>query len=127
MQKEEEQDGVGAMKSDVDDMRAAGIEAEDLAIGHVRKPGERVPVVGLPVNERPCDAPPGETREDDGVLINVIVIVIGDKLVMTRGPIDGQRGDDQKGAREERPPRAGYKNVHGEDFERDWPDAKIIS
>jgi len=102
------------MESNVDQVRAARIQAKELAVGHVRNPREGMPVVGLTVNEGPFHASPREPGTDGGVVVNVSVVVVGYELVMARGPIDGERDEDEERAGKDTPPAtlAGRGRVH---------------
>jgi len=113
------------MEGDVDQVRATWIEAEELAIGHVGEPGKRMPVVGLPVYERPCESAPGEAGLDVLIFVNVVVVVIGHELVMARGPINSEGGGDEERTGQKRPEAAGL-SVHGKEFVKEWRNAKIF-
>lgn len=106
------------MKSDIDHVRAAGVQPEQLAVGHVREPGQRMPIIRVTVHERPFDARPGQSFPDHRILIDVTVVVVSHEIVMPRGPIDGQRGEDQEQAGPEGRPSAGSGNAHGTILER---------
>ena len=54
------QDGVGGMNQDACEMMAARVQAEQPAVGHVRQPGERMPVADIDFRERPFDTVPGQ-------------------------------------------------------------------
>jgi hypothetical protein len=114
LQEEEQEDGVGAVEGDVDHMRATGVQAEDLAVQHMGKPGERMPIIGLAVNEGPFHAGPSQALEDGGVVVDVVVVVIGDELVIMGGPIDGQRDGNEERTGEEVPSvgYAGWRRGH---------------
>jgi len=114
LQQEEEEDGVGAVEGDVDHVRTAGVQAENLAIQHVGNPREGVPVVGLAINKGPFHTSPGEAGADGGIVVNVCVVVVGDELVVARGPINGERDEDEERAGENVPSAAwaGGRRVH---------------
>ena len=65
-----------AWNKNIDEMMRAGIQAEQFAVRHVRKPGERMPVARVAGGERPLDARPGQAVLDDGIFGDVIVVVI---------------------------------------------------
>jgi uncharacterized protein YoaH (UPF0181 family) len=50
---EKQQNNRNRVQQQIDEMMAAGLEAEQLAIEHVRERGERVPVARMRVGERP--------------------------------------------------------------------------
>ena len=114
LQQQEQEGGVGAMEGDVDHMRATGVEAENLTVEHVRDPGERVPVIGLAVHKRPFYAGPSEAGANGGVVVNVVVVVVSHELEMARGPINGERGEDEERTGENLPSAAwaGGRRVH---------------
>ena len=49
----QQQNHVGGVKQDVDDVMCAGVETEQFAIQHVRQPGQRMPIAGVAAAERP--------------------------------------------------------------------------
>src|SRR6185295_6827511 len=76
-------------------------QSEELAIEHVRKPRERMPVSGFAVQlpKRPLDPLPRESRLDHGIQCHVNVIVVVNEFVPVHAPEyrDGrncQRRDD---------------------------------
>ena len=56
-------------------MMAGGIETVKLAIHHVRNPGERMPVAGMDMSERPHDSIPTEPVIYSRILEDVIAVV----------------------------------------------------
>jgi hypothetical protein len=78
--KKEQQDRAG-MEKDTRKMVAAGIEAEELKIQHVRERGKRMPVSRVGLSEGQADAIERKARGHDRTFINVILIVISDELV----------------------------------------------
>lgn len=68
------------MEQHVSQMMPAGIEPEQLAVQHVGKGGERVPMPDLGMGERP-DAPiEGQALRDLGIQIDGFRIVVIDEL-----------------------------------------------
>ena len=59
-QQDEQEHGVRGVKGDAHAVMPRRVETEELDVGHVREPGQRVPVVGVGGGERPRHAPRGE-------------------------------------------------------------------
>src|SRR5882724_2123936 len=81
--KKEQRRGQG-MNEDVGEMMAGWIEAVELRIHHVRNPGERMPVAGMDMAERPPDSIPTEPAIDPRVFEDVIAVVEIDEVVAER-------------------------------------------
>jgi len=84
-----EQEGVGCVQADAHEVVPAAPEPEELHVGHVGEPGERVPVGGVEGGERPCQAAPREALADDGIFCDVDGVVEEDEIVVG----DGGEGD----------------------------------
>ena len=95
-EQQEKQDRCNAMPEHVHQMLCARIQAEHLAIEHVRNRSERMPVLGMHVRERPRDSVPAEPRSHVRVVVNVKRIVIVDELMMKSLAEDRPRNRDQK-------------------------------
>ena len=80
-QKREKQRRVHRVKQDADEVVCAGIQAEELAVGHVRNPGERMPVAGVKGGERPAEVRPVQAVFDERIFGDVVGVVIVDKRV----------------------------------------------
>src|SRR4051812_22313113 len=74
---QEEENRGGGMKEDIGEMMAAWIQAIELAVQHVGKPREGVPIGRMDVRKRPPDSfsrqAPGDLRvpKDIGVVIQI--------------------------------------------------------
>src|SRR5205814_5901876 len=77
---------------------ARGVEAEELAIEHVRQPGQRVPVGRLQGGEGPGHRLRVQTRLDVGVAEDVLVVVVVHEAVAVNGGVHDQ-GDHGQGQR----------------------------
>ena len=77
----------------------AWLQPEDLAVQHVRQPGQRVPIVRM-VAERPLHTRPGHGRLYDQVPGDIIRVVQIDEVVPADGPEDrkGYRGQPEADA-----------------------------
>ena len=82
-------------------MVPAGIKAEELAIRHVRQPGQRVPIARITDVESPAAGFEGQPRVDVGIADDVLVVIIIDKIAMEGRPIQGQRKQQQREADEQ--------------------------
>src|SRR5262249_31611011 len=83
----EEQQCVGHMKTDVDEMVSPGLQAKELAIQHVGYPRQRVPVAGVVLGERPKESAAAEASFDVVVFGNVVEIVPIHEAVVANGQI----------------------------------------
>jgi hypothetical protein len=70
---------------------ARRIQPEQLNIEHVRKPGERVPVGGMPGLKRPGQPFPAQTALHLRIGGYVILIVVMEEVVQANRPEGGQR------------------------------------
>ncbi len=57
-------------------MVAGGVESEDLAIEHVREPGEGVPVASMKRGEGPTETVESESTPDKRVFRDVVRVVV---------------------------------------------------
>lgn len=79
------------MKENVDEVMPGWTQTEELAVGHVRDPGQRMPVVGVTGRfERPNDVRPGQAAFDVRVVQDVIGVVVVQKTVPKDREIDGK-------------------------------------
>ena len=72
--------------------------AEQLAVKHVRHRGERMPVVGMNVGERPNDILPIEPGLNPRILAYINAVVVIHELVPERLPKNRKRDCDQREA-----------------------------
>ena len=77
---------------------AAGVQVIDLAIQHVREPGQRVPVVGVERSDRPGGPRGGQAVSDMPVLGDVVFVVEVDELWVDRLAENGDHGQHQEAA-----------------------------
>ncbi len=86
---EEKRDRGPNVQEEIDKMRAARIDAEELAIEHVRNPRERLPTGEVSVSKSPDDS----SRREPAVEMRISYDVGGpieiDELVAKRRPEDG--------------------------------------
>ena len=77
-------------------MVRAWIHSKELAIDHVRNCRERMPVLGMNVGERPCDAAPRQSCAHVRIVEHVKRVVVINELVMERLAEHRPRQRDQK-------------------------------
>ena len=96
----------GAVKENIHKMMGAWIQAEQLAIEHVRDGRERMPVLRMNMGERPPDAAPGQACAHMHVVEHVKRIVVVNEL-MPKCLAENRPGErNQKNAdAEQRPAR----------------------
>ena len=97
-QNQEKQDRRRRVEQDIGQMMAAGAQSVKLAVQHMGNPGQRMPVGGMDVGERPDDPLERQSPGDFRVIIHVIVVVVIDKVVPQRLPENGKRDRRQKKA-----------------------------
>ncbi len=102
-QQMEKEHGAPGVKSEADQMVAAGVEREEGHVEHVREPRQRVPVGCVESGERPAQAFEAEAFAHHRVLVDVEAVVEGDEIVSPHLPEDGGRRRDQA-ERDEKPP-----------------------
>ena len=66
-QDEEEQHGIGGVQEQVDGVRTAWLEAEALAVQHVRHPGDRMPIGAIARLKAPDQPAPAQTVLQVGI------------------------------------------------------------
>src|SRR5215216_5347995 len=95
-QQKEEQDDIGDVECQANEMMRAGAQAEELAVEHVGQPCERVPIARVSGCECPRYAIPGQAGLDVGIGGDVITIVVVYKVVVSDGPKEnkGKQGED---------------------------------
>lgn len=98
---DQQQRAVGGVEQHIDEVMGAGVEAEALAVGHVGKPGERMPVGRVEGGERPFDARQRQSRLHHRVVGDIVIVVEIQKIVPGDRQIDqqcGQREQPRHGA-----------------------------
>ncbi len=88
------------MKRKAGGMMSGGMQAEELDVGHVGDPGERMPVGHDGGAERPDDVVEREAGLQKAILGNVAVVVVIDETVGEGGPV-GKDGDRDQEKREQ--------------------------
>ena len=91
-QHQKQEHGIEDVQQDVRQMVPAGAQPEELAVEHVGKPRERMPIVRVVGGERPNDALPVEAGLDMGIGYYVVRIVTMNEFVGYGGPIDCRDG-----------------------------------
>src|SRR6478672_11050871 len=72
------------MKQDVREMVSGGVQPEELVIQHVRQRRQRVPIAGIAFGESGPKAIHGKAGDDDWILIDVVLVVVGHEMVAER-------------------------------------------
>ena len=93
LQDPEEQDAVCGVQEQARQMMEARVQAEELAIEHVREPGQRVPVGRVAGREGPPHPLETEPRSDVEIFDDVLRIVVEDELVAAN-PSEGSEHAD---------------------------------
>ena len=80
----------GGVQGDVGEMMPAGPQLIDLAVEHVRDPGQRMPVRAVEMREGPAHARPGKPCANRGIVVDV-------HIVINIHPVEGDRlAEDQE-------------------------------
>ena len=95
-QQQQQQHGIRRVKQDIDTMLCPGVQSEQLAIQHVRKPRDRMPVAGVSGGESPLDAGPRQAVLDDAIIRDVILVVVNDKAIVRHRPVSQQRDEREQ-------------------------------
>src|SRR5438552_17104707 len=82
------------MQQQAGQVMARWVQAEKLAIQHVRKPGHGMPVAGMAA-KRPKQGLGGQASAHVGILGYIFLVIIVEKAVAKGGQVKGQRGQDQ--------------------------------
>ena len=82
---EKEQNRIGRVQQQAGGVMPARVQAEELAIEHVREPGERMPVGGPRGHKRPPDVLRRQSAPHMRIFRDVILVVLGDEIVFERG------------------------------------------
>ena len=69
------------MEQNIGQMVAGRIQPEELGIEDVREGGKWMPVARVRLGEGQTDPVVSKARGDDGIFVNVILIVVSDELV----------------------------------------------
>src|SRR5437899_2621187 len=78
------------MEQNAYEMVHRGLLAEELAIQHVRKPGNGVPITGMAGRERPLNIFPIQTALNVRIGRDIIRIVVIDEVVSESGQVNGE-------------------------------------
>ena len=91
VQEEEQQQRVDQVKKQIGQVVAPGLHPVKLTVQHVGQPGQGVPVGRVEGGETPFHSLPREPRPDQGVFVDIHVVIAGDELIVPYLPV-GQRG-----------------------------------
>jgi hypothetical protein len=84
------------MQNDASDVMASRLQPVDLAIEHVREPGQRMPIAGIRPGEGPAHSVPAKACHDLWISPDVIRVVEADELKENRRCVDGNNRQCQK-------------------------------
>lgn len=114
-EQEEEQERIGRMKQQADEMMPASVQAKELDIEHVRKQGEWVPIAGTVGRPRPFHIGPGQTAGNVRIERDVNWIIVVDEVVVDLRPEGRERGCGKQSADQQQPPTLLQRFFH------EWP------
>ena len=107
-ERQKEEDRRRRMQQDVCQMMSPRLETEKLTIQHVRNRGKRMPVVRMHMSEGPLNPVEGEAVCDPWILVNVLIVVVIDKLVP-----EGLAEDDPDNSHKKNTDNAGDERLAG--------------
>src|SRR5665213_535331 len=82
-------------------MMAARPGTVDLAIQHMRQPGQRMPVARMKT-ERPDESPPSQPRLHQRVVRHILLVIVFDKTVVKHRQVK-QQSDQSQGQTDQSP------------------------
>ena len=97
-QDRKQQQGVRHVQQEVHEVVHGRVQAEALHVGHVRQPGERMPIALVKGGQRPAHVFPGQPAEDMAVLRDVRGIVEKDKIRVPHAGVRHERNYRQQRA-----------------------------
>ena len=115
-QRREQRQRAARVDDDVGPVVTGRVEAEQLAVQHVRDPRERMPVGGVAGRHRPADVLEADAAPHVAVLAHVVGVVVVHELVEPRRGVDGENGgheQDGEAAPEARRRAAGKVGARG--------------
>ena len=77
------------------------VQTIELAVHHMRDPGQRMPVAGVAALEGPEQAGPGQPGFDVGIIADVVGVIEVNELVASDRPISDPGRQDEQGANDE--------------------------
>jgi len=98
----EQNNRIQYVEQDVYTVMPPRFQVEDRHIRHMGNPGDWMPIRGMECREGPGDSMPGQPLLDDGILVDVDVIVIVGKRVIPHLRVYAHNDRDQEKDDEER-------------------------
>src|ERR1039458_3831842 len=97
-QQQEEHKGISDVKAHTHQVGSSGLEAEELTVQHMGKPGQRMPVAGVAGLKGPNNILPLQPALNMRILRDIIRVVIIDKGLPCDRHEDSQRGHGERQA-----------------------------
>ena len=101
------------MKEDIGEMMSAGMQSIQLAVQHVGKPGQRMPIVSLNAGERPDNSLERQPPGDHWIIIHIMIVVEVNEL-MAKSLAENDKRD--RGQGKTNPRRLPTLNIKGRTF-----------
>ena len=95
LKKQEKKQGVRDMDQHVHEQVPAGIQTKELAVQHMREPGERMPVGGVKRGEGPGNSVQRQAAGDHGIVPDVKRVIEIDELVTDDLAVNRERDHGQ--------------------------------
>ena len=96
LQHQQQQNGINTVQQYIGEVMQAGVEPEKLHIQHMREPGQRMPVGGVLTGKGGYNTGAAQPTGNNGVIVNVLVIVVDRKPKPRSLPIDCDDGNEEK-------------------------------
>ena len=93
LQRQEQENRRDGVEEHVGQMMAGGLQAIELAVEHVREPGQRVPVSGLEGSDCRDNPVFGQAPPNMLVFVDVVIVVEADEVVAAGLAKDGDHRD----------------------------------
>jgi len=100
----EQQEGVGQVQQHAREVMAPRLQPIKLAIEHVRKPRQRMPVAGMETLARPREVFQGQPGLNPRVAADVVRVVVIDEAELEDRPVNRGNRQRQQQAKQEGPP-----------------------
>ena len=95
-EKQEKKQGVRNMNERVHEQMPTGIETKELAVEHMREPGERMPVRGVKSSESPGNPFQRQAAADHGIVPDVKIVIQADELMTDHLAVNRESDNGQR-------------------------------
>ena len=86
----EKKNGIGQMEGQADQVLRPRVRPKDLAVQHVREPGERMPITGVTAGKCPRNIFQIQAAQDVRIGSDIIRIIVINEIVPTHRQVNGE-------------------------------------